>query len=346
MAITRHPKPLCGLLFALLLLGYVQAQQLTHRKVDFCGASGKCASISELTAVNDNGASAGQYQIHVPNSYDPKQEWFDLNTIGPGFLSYLGYVSSSKGLTRIVGPLSRGYEIHMIGINNHGHALVQQNFRGVHYFIYDLGSGSFTPLSLYGQLTGSGPTQPVNLKYLTGLNDREEVFGVYPTPHGPCAAYGRPALGAPGGTNPPSGSGAFALIGCPPPSRGRPITIRSSNNKGQIAGEAGNHGFLWSAGTMTDLLYPSAANTQAFAINNSGIVVGRYQPAPDPKTGDIFQKGFVYDGRQFRTIDFPDALTVTAWNISNRQIVGSYRDRATGTYHGFQISIAALLEQP
>ena len=49
------------------------------------------------------------------------------------------------------------------------------------------------------------------------------------------------------------------------------------NNRGQIVGEIGSHGFLLDRGTFTTIDVPGATFTGAFGINDRGQIVGDYQ---------------------------------------------------------------------
>jgi probable HAF family extracellular repeat protein len=70
------------------------------------------------------------------------------------------------------------------------------------------------------------------------------------------------------------------------------------NNMGQIVGsflDTNNirHGFLWQAGTFTQIDVPGAISTEANGINNSSQIVGAFVvPEAPPETGRI-TRGYV-----------------------------------------------------
>src|SRR5438034_4679926 len=104
------------------------------------------------------------------------------------------------------------------------------------------------------------------------------------------------------------------------------------NAAGQIVGDFGRHGFLYSGGTFTTIDVPGADYTQAFGINHAGQIVGNFG-------NDTGTHGFLYSDGIFTTIDVPGAGTANgaatrAYGINAvGQIVGDFDD-STGT-HGF-----------
>jgi probable HAF family extracellular repeat protein len=93
------------------------------------------------------------------------------------------------------------------------------------------------------------------------------------------------------------------------------------NDSGQIVGLAGNHGFLLdTASSFTTIDVPGAASTYATGINNSGQIVGSYFSFGGPN------HGFLYTAGSFTTIDVPGAeFTQGAFGINDSgQIVGYY----------------------
>lgn len=91
------------------------------------------------------------------------------------------------------------------------------------------------------------------------------------------------------------------------------------------------HGFLRTAGKITNLDYPEAKITTCYAINNGGEVVGQYQD-----TEGAFH-AFVYNNGTYSNIDPPDTIDAGAGAINNLgEIAGFYGD-AQGA-HGFILS--------
>jgi probable HAF family extracellular repeat protein len=96
------------------------------------------------------------------------------------------------------------------------------------------------------------------------------------------------------------------------------------NNMGQIVGsflDTNNirHGFLWQAGTFTQIDVPGAISTEAQGINNSSQIVGAFVDASG------LSHGFLRDGDTFTRIAVPDATSTEANGINNSsQIVGAF----------------------
>jgi len=111
------------------------------------------------------------------------------------------------------------------------------------------------------------------------------------------------------------------------------------NDRGQIVGSVGPHGFVYSAGVYTTIDVPGATFTACFAINNAGTIVGNYRDS-------LGAHGFVLRDGSFATIDVPGAGTANgaatrAYGINAAgQIVGDF-DVAVGTgaaTHGYLLS--------
>ena len=84
------------------------------------------------------------------------------------------------------------------------------------------------------------------------------------------------------------------------------------------------------APTWTSIDYPGADLTVAAAINNNGVIVGRY------KTGgsDLFH-GFILTGGTYTTLDYPGSTQSEIDGISDSGwMVGTYYD-ASFNYHGY-----------
>ena len=82
--------------------------------------------------------------------------------------------------------------------------------------------------------------------------------------------------------------------------------------------------------TWTSIDYPGADLTVAAAINNNGVIVGRY------KTGgsDLFH-GFVLSGGTYTTLDYPGSTQSEIDSITDTGLmVGTYFD-ASFNYHGY-----------
>jgi hypothetical protein len=256
------------------------------------------------------------------------------------------WITSEGKSTILMGPFGDGAGTNLVAVNNRGQILVAQKFGPLRYFLYDPVRKDLTPVGLFGQVNEGSTARTIYLVYLTGLDDEGRVFGVYGGGHGACAVVGKPTLGVPGDLGPPPSAPAnYTLMGCP---GAGDLLIRGVNAKGQITGSVLGQGFLWSGGKLTTFAFPGAISTQGVAINEAGTVVGVYNSRcvvsetgvvnPDPHLGLSFQKGFVYDGQQFRNVDVPQSwstlyktgvalypLGIFVNGVNNRgQIVGYY----------------------
>jgi probable HAF family extracellular repeat protein len=89
-------------------------------------------------------------------------------------------------------------------------------------------------------------------------------------------------------------------------------------------------------GNFASFDVPGARLTRPIDVNNSGVIVGRY----DDQNGA--QHGFVLNRGVVTTIDFPGAVLTIAQGINDLgQIVGSFQDGDT-VYHGFVLSHAVF----
>jgi probable HAF family extracellular repeat protein len=112
------------------------------------------------------------------------------------------------------------------------------------------------------------------------------------------------------------------------------------NNLNQVVGSDDNSSFFYSNGRFKVISFPGASQTQAWGINDSGIIVGWY-------SGESFT-GFALRNGKYLSITYPGALYTFASGINkDGQIVGSYTlDQQT--YHGFVTSpiTAETFEKP
>jgi probable HAF family extracellular repeat protein len=127
------------------------------------------------------------------------------------------------------------------------------------------------------------------------------------------------------------------------PGAGNLTVPNGINDRGEIVGVfqyavAGEHSFHYKAGTWEVLTYPSAAETAAQDINNSGQVVGDF---PDAKG----THGFVYlenVGVFTTSLDHPPSTVTVLRGINNGgQIVGGYVD-GQGHEHPFLYMASTL----
>lgn len=89
------------------------------------------------------------------------------------------------------------------------------------------------------------------------------------------------------------------------------------NEANQIVGQCLDssgvfHGFLYQAGSFTELLPPGATETfWASGINNTGEIVGAYLDA------EANEHAFLFDGSSYQTIDEPGAVVTAGWGIND-----------------------------
>ena len=118
-------------------------------------------------------------------------------------------------------------------------------------------------------------------------------------------------------------------------------TANGIHDSGQIVGQDGGGGFLFSGGTYTTINVPSPdrlAATIPNGINNASQVVGTYFSGSG---AGIPALGFLYSGGQYSTFQAPGASSSggsQAYGINNAgQIVGNYKDNQ-GAIHGFLLA--------
>jgi uncharacterized membrane protein len=109
------------------------------------------------------------------------------------------------------------------------------------------------------------------------------------------------------------------------------------NTRGDIVGMCDEgatspygHAFVYTKGEFIrfDFPAPDVILTQANDISENGVIVGTYILA------DGSQHGFIAEGSQFTTLDYPDGGFTSLWGINSAgQIVGT--SRTGGIPHGF-----------
>jgi hypothetical protein len=98
-----------------------------------------------------------------------------------------------------------------------------------------------------------------------------------------------------------------------------------------------NDGFLYNGQNYSIFRFPVppeyAVDTKAYGISDSN-VVGTYY-SYESSVGQLCFRGFVYDGKQYITLNYPGALHTRAFGISGNNIVGMYFNQSTARWHGF-----------
>jgi uncharacterized membrane protein len=107
-------------------------------------------------------------------------------------------------------------------------------------------------------------------------------------------------------------NGVFQSISAP----GAPAATRALgiNNLGAIVGTAGPNGFLLNGGHFTTIRFPGSTLTEAFGINDFGVIVGIYFDAKN------FTHGFKLQSGKYTAIDFPGASNTGVTRIDNEGI--------------------------
>jgi hypothetical protein len=305
--------------------------------------------------LSDDGLLAGTCVVHVVRSkqdgsdttppHDPREHFFQqIPSLGAENIIMQVYFLEKGKVTVVTLPAVGGGDPQVVAVNNRRQLLVSRGHQGGNfYYICDLDARTFTPVGLMATVDEGGTVHTGRLKYLTGLTDDGQVFGAYDDPLGHCAVMGAPTLGAPGDPTPPTAPATFKLLG----SAGKgQLQILSINAKGQMTGVADGHaGFLWSDGKLTKFTFPGSVFTTPAMINAAGVVVGIFHPVNDVSDdGQVSnhnvnhgefppEKGFVYDGTQFRLVSVPGAGTSTqAMAINDRgQALGVTSARTVGT---------------
>ena len=116
-----------------------------------------------------------------------------------------------------------------------------------------------------------------------------------------------------------------------------------NNDRGDVVGfyqdDIGLHGFLLRKGVVTTLDFPTASDTQAFGVNESGTVVGAWDIV-DSDGNLLALHGFIWKDGNFSQVDFPGAAATILFGINARgDIVGEWdTDIFETTFHGFVLS--------
>jgi hypothetical protein len=283
-------------------------------------------------------------QEHAPaqsaEHYTTTKTWIPTDALAlndDGVVLGRDFVIYKDRSIQLLGPYGDGRGSILVSVNNRGQVLLVQAHDGLHYFLYDPIRKDMTPVGQNGKVAEGGTIRTVHLVYLTKLDDDGRVYGVYGTPHGPCAVVGTPTLGTPGDLGqPPAALADFTLIGCP---GGGDLRIRAINSKGQMTGGVKRQGFIWSDGKLSIFSFPGAFSTEGYAINDAGVVAGVFMIGNRvSENGDVSghftpglpppQKGFIYDGTNFRLLSFPNSVPVYVSGINNHgQVVGHYKVR-------------------
>jgi uncharacterized membrane protein len=114
-----------------------------------------------------------------------------------------------------------------------------------------------------------------------------------------------------------------------------------NNDRGDVVGQyIGSdgfiHGFLLRKGVLTTLDFPTASDTYAYGINESGTVVGGWDIL-DSSGNALVEHGFTWNKGNFTQVDFPGAADTAVLGINARgDLVGGWDAGITSPVgHGF-----------
>jgi len=318
MSATRHG------LVVLLIFATVRARMGASPFAPIEAVAPDRVELATPRAINDSGVMAGECVVHLvrsrkdsPPAADRREHFFQqIPSVGTETIITQLYVLERGKVTVINAPSTPGGDPKVVSLNNRGQLLVSRNRQGGdRFFLCDVDSGKFVPIGLAATVDEPGGARTLRLRYLTGLNDLGEVYGVYDGPLGRCAAAGVPTLGPPDQDIPPTEPAHLRFLG----SAGKgQLHIVAVNAKGQMTGVADSHfGFLWSDGILSRFSFPGATFTFPEMMNESGVVAGWFRPVNDVRDdGEVSnhaqniglippEKGFVYDGSKFRLVSVP-----------------------------------------
>ncbi len=95
-----------------------------------------------------------------------------------------------------------------------------------------------------------------------------------------------------------------------------------------------SHGFMVNNGVFTQLDFPGADETTAFAINSAGTIAGTYEINGTTTT----VHAFIYESGQYTDINYPGANWSEAQGINDRGVVVGYYQDANLVVYGFMYS--------
>jgi len=152
-----------------------------------------------------------------------------------------------------------------------------------------------------------------------GINNRRDLAGTYDTAiHPDPIGFIRPRVGAPITFGPPPG--------------GSGLVVGKINDRRQVVGyytaaDGTLAGFLREPnGQLVDVIFPGAGNTQAYGINDCGIIIGLWT--------DGTAHGFYGRPANLHSFDLPGAGATFARGINNHGVVVGDYSNANG-HHGF-----------
>jgi probable HAF family extracellular repeat protein len=233
------------------------------------------------------------------------------------------------------GQTSQGFISQPFGINNAGTVVgigydVHSNQQA---FVYSSGGGNRL-------LPARDPTVVPPSTYATAINAQGAVVGVSPGPGGDNAVLWPKGAA----TGPTDLGSACVLFG--PPSDSRVYAINSNGDAAgtTLAADCGSattdeHAAWFSHGTVTDLGTLGGTISEAFGINESGVIVG-YSFFDPSNTAHAFS----WDGSMHDLRTFPGGLWSYAYAINASGVIVGYADTpGVSNGHAFVVSPGGTL---
>jgi uncharacterized membrane protein len=199
-------------------------------------------------------------------------------------------------------------------INNSGEIAGQYLDPAVGYRVFALNGGAYATVD-------PGPAVAQNGSYFASLNNAGQILGFANTTTAPNYGYYYLA------------NGQGALAGFPPPSSTLPtgtLNYSAYNDNGAVAGQVGNVAFVSQGGMITTIDPATTTYTYINAINDTGGVVGQFNPAAPPSPY-ANQDAFVYENGAYTTLAPPGARFTEATGINDKGVVVGYFDAAPVT---------------
>ena len=208
-------------------------------------------------------------------------------------------------------------------VNNAGVIAGQYLDPAVGYRVFALMGGTYSTVD-------PGPAIAENGSYFVSLNNSGQIVGFANTSTPPNFGY---YYLAPGGGSPLA---TFPAATATLPSG---VTGFSGfNDSGAIAGETATGGFVSSAGAITIVNPPTSTSTVINAINDSGDVVGQFDPAV-PTNPLVNQEAFVEMNGIYTILTPPNSQFVEATGINDAgEVVGYFEETPVDGPGGFPVT--------
>ena len=173
---------------------------------------------------------------------------------------------------------------------------------------YSYGNGTFTPIHVSGLKAFSA----------VGINNGGDIVGCAEDNSGNTKAYFLRGQ-------------RYKLLS--PPGNFIYSCANAINTSGEIVGSRGTggktKGFDFKSGRYSTIAFPQQLETEAWGINDSGVISGWYLVLPASYNGFILVNG------TYTSFDYPGAMNTFAMGLNaSAQVVGTYED-SQRNYHGF-----------